>query len=494
MYSFAGDLNQTDFVQRFPREVSEEIFQYLSSKDLASCSAVSTAWREAINSNKVWGYLCDTKGFKDDFDPSFSHFCRAHKQFRKWAHSYDSFTPMCQKRLLYNKHSCLQKNWRCGKYVTHKVPNEVCQSFFQLFEPVSCDGRYLVMLEKPSKNSTTSTLGVWSLDGVPFKLCELSLAQKVDPVEAVAFDNGTIVVAQAWIIIVYHLKNSEFVNAYEIHDLRELEPKTNLPKEMKRMTPHLKVTQDFIICVPSHSHSTVDFVPIFFWDRATGQVKHKLFFESMYHIISNAEWFDDSCYLSVINKKKKSYHILEFSSSKATWEHFNETISMEIEQLAASKNYILAVTKSTNPSIRAYFSPRSEHLSRELWLWDRTTGSALRSLQAHGKSFQFIDDFLMFFDSSKVTVMNPKSPDITSEFEVSGTISSIKASCHPSIMVIIKTGCYIEVWDWGLGCRLYTVASEISYGSQLWCDDKRIITYHSADNAVAGGILVLGFW
>jgi len=486
------DEKRVDFVQVLPVEVIEEIFMYLSPKDLASCTSVSSAWREAVNSNKVWGKLCEKNGWKDDFDPHFSHFFRAHKQFRRWGHSLDSNSPICQKRLLYNKHACLQSNWRYGKYVVHKISNPL-QSCLQLFEPVSCDGRYLVMMEKGTKFSTTMTLGVWSLDGTPSQLCTLPLPSKVHAIESVAFDHGTIAVAQNWIVIVFRLENKTFKLAYEKRDLAHLEPTTRLPKDMKRMSPHLKITQEYVICVPNNSHSTVDFIPILFWDRVSGELKHSLSFDSMYHQISNAVWFKDSCYLSLNNKKKKSYQVVEFGVKTAAWEAFSQSVTSEVEQVVVGEQFVLAVTKTANNTFRDYFS-RHEPPSRELWLWDRATGSALKTFDVQGKGFQFVDDYLMYFDSSKVTVMNPKAPDMCSEFEVSGTITSIRAAHHPSIIVIIKTSCYIEVWDWGLGSRLYTITAETGYGSQLWCDDKRIITYHSSESAAGGGVLVLGFW
>lgn len=490
LFISGDDSKPLDFVEVLPSEVTDEIFLYLEPKDLGSCTSVSTSWREAVNSNKIWAHFCNLNGWKDDFDPNFSHFYRAHRQFRKWTHSYDSFSPICQKRLLFNKHACLKSNWRYGKYVAHKI--RINNQELQLFEPVTCDGRYLVMLEK-SHRSKDVKLVVWSLNGVPSKLCNLPLPHKVNAIDSVAFDHGTIAVAQSWLIVVYKLENDTFKKAFEKEDLLHLEPKANLPKEMKRITPHLKITEEFIICVPSHSHSTVDFIPIFFWDSESGELKHTLRFESMYNAISNAEWFGDSCYLSVANKKKKKYQIVEFNVKSAEWESFTQDVTVEIEKLAVSDQYILAITKATSPAPRPMLASRDPNC-KELWFWDRATGSALKTIITQGKGFQFVDDFLMYFDSSRVTVMDPKSPGMCSEFEVTGTISSIRPSKQSSIMVIIKTGCYIEVWDWGLGTRLYTVTVETGYGSQLWCDDKRIISYNVSDSLQGGGMLILGFW
>ncbi|XP_054270461.1 uncharacterized protein LOC128991527 isoform X2 [Macrosteles quadrilineatus] len=464
------DESKVDFVHVLPMEVIEEIFLYLSPRDLAACTSVSTAWRDAVNSNKVWGRLCDKNNWKDEFEPHFSHFSLAQNKFRRWVHSLDSFTPMCHKRMLYNKHSCLQRHWRHGKYRVEKISNGPV-TYLQLFEPVTCDGRYLVVQDKGSKFSTAVTLQVWSLNGEPSKVCDLDLPRKVDAVESVAFDFGTIVVAQAWIIIVYRLKDKTFEKVFEKTDLADLEPKSRLPKDIKRMAPHLKVTQDYIICVPNFSHSTVDFIPIFFWDRITGELKHTLPFDSMYYQIANAVWFQDSCYLSLSNKKKKSYQVVQFGLKSAAWEAFSHSVDFEVEEVVVGDSYVLAVTKTSNAAFREVFS-RHETPSKELWLWDRQTGDVFKTLEAQGRGFQFVNDYLMYYDSSKVTVLNPKAPDMCSEFEVSGTISSIQAAKHPSIIAIIKTSCYIEVWDWGLGTRLYTITAETGYGSQLWCDDS----------------------
>lgn len=491
---FSDGINiRIDFVQVLPMELVEEILQYLSPKDLAAASAVNSAWREAVNSNKIWGQLCDQKGWKENFDPNFSHFYKAHKQFRKWAHSYDSFSPICEKRLLYNKHSCLLNNWRHGKFIVHKIQSSY--KSLLLYEPVTCDGRYLVVAEM-TKFSNNRTLAVWSLDGVPFQICNLTLPSSVKPVDSVAFDHGTIVFVQDWSIIVYKLVCFKFEFAYSLEDLKLLAPTSRLPHSMKQIVPFLKVTQDSIICIPSQSHSTVDFLPIFFWDRESGELKNKLNFESMYYQITSALWLGESCYLAVTNKKSKSYHIVEFGTKTASWEYFSQTVTNPIEQITGNDQYVLAVTKVSNCRAREFFSTRSETNSKELWLFDRATGSCLKKFKANGKSFQFVDNYLMFFESALLTVLNPLDPNIRSEFEVSGTISSIKACQQPNVLVVIKTGCYIEVWDWGLGSRLYTVTAETGYGTDVWCDDKRIITYQSIDSRIEydNGIMVLGFW
>lgn len=158
----------------------------------------------------------------------------------------------------------------------------------------------------------------------------------------------------------------------------------------------------------------------------------------MYYQISNAIWFKDSCYLSLNNKMEKSYQVVEFRVKSAVWEAFSQSVTMEVEQVVVGEQCVLAVTKSTNVVFRQFFS-RHDSPKKELWLWDRATGSALKTFEAHGEGFQFVDDYLMYFDSSKVIVMNPKTPDLCSEFEVSGTISSIRAARQPSIIVIIKT-------------------------------------------------------
>lgn len=486
---------QIDFVQILPMELIEEIFQYLTPKDLAAVTAVSSSWREAVNSNKLWGRLCDLNGWKDDFDPNFSHFCKSHQQFRKWEHSYDTFSAICQKRLLFNKHSCLLKNWRCGKFVVHKIVTNWCselrehQSLY-MFEPVTCDGHYIVIAEY-SKSSTA--VAVWSLNGVPFRLCDLYLPNPVKPVDALTFDHNTIVFIQDWIIVVYKLFQYKFELAYLIEDLKPLAPVGRLSNSMKQLTPFLKVTQDTIVCVPSHSHSTVDFIPIFFWDRETGEVKHKLDFDSMYYQITSAIWLGESCYLAMSNKKIKSYQVVEFGVKTGTWEYFSQRVTGAIELITGNDKYILAVTKvSPSREDDFFFLSRSEN--KELCLWDRATGSSLKKFKVSGRGFQFVDDYLMFFESSLLTVMNPRDPNIIrSEFEVTGTISSIKACQHPSVLVVIKTGCNIEVWDWGVGSRLYTVTAETGYGSKIWCDNQRIITYHS-ERDQGYGILALGFW
>uniref|UniRef100_A0A1B6EUN8 F-box domain-containing protein n=1 Tax=Cuerna arida TaxID=1464854 RepID=A0A1B6EUN8_9HEMI len=488
------DHKKLDFVQILPVELIEEIFIYLNPKDLAACTAVSSSWREAVNSNKIWNFICEKRGWKDNFDLNTTHFYKSHRQFRKWSHSYDSFTPICQKRLLFNQHSCLQDNWRCGKYIKHKISGGA-NSWFDVLEPITCDGKYLVLLEK--KVNKSSNLGVWSLEGVPFKLCDLTLPDKVNDVETIAFDFDTIVIIQDWVIRVFHfnLYKNTFEEAFVKYELSDLIPtKKQLLKDAKKCSPYLKVTQEYIIFVPSFSHSTEEYVPIFFWDRKTGDLKHTLQFDSMYQKITSAIWFGDSCYLGLSNKKKKAHQIVEFSVKTAAWEAFSQSVIMEIEQIAVSNQYILAVTKKL-PSPgggRRYFSTRGEE-RKEIWLWDRATGSALKSFDAQGKGFQFVGDCLMFYDSAGVTVMNPKTPDIRSEFEINGTVVAIRGCCHSNLMLIMKSSCHMEIWDWSLGCRLYTINGETGLSSHLWCDSKRIITHLSPDTS-SGGVIILGFW
>lgn len=55
--------NYEDFTKFLPLIVSQEIFSYLSAKDLSNLSRISKTWREISNSNALWRRQCIIKGW-----------------------------------------------------------------------------------------------------------------------------------------------------------------------------------------------------------------------------------------------------------------------------------------------------------------------------------------------------------------------------------------------------------------------------------------------
>lgn len=481
-----------DFVKFLPYELLENIFSKLAPRDLAAAALVSTHWRAAVNSNIIWHRICNRRGWSENLDPAKSLFAKAHKQFRLRIDPKPTLTVLCPNQILFNKHSYILKHWSSGTYVCHRLPNNFDPQLsihFQLYEPFVCNGKLLVTALNLIDGQETS-LAVWDVIGVPFYLYKLSLPSSVRPLDALTFEYDTVVAAQDWVVIVFRVEGQNMTKAFEKNELHQL-----APVNRQRMTPYLKVTMDFIVCVPNCAHSSS--LTIYFWNRVSGDLTHQLNLDSMYYEITSAVWFGESCYLAVTHKKMNKHKVIEFGTRTAAWEFFEQHVQESIEEIAVCNQYVLVASRTRADANRSDYDwvIRSDRNIRQVTLWDRSSSAFVKKFTCQGRSYQFLNDHhIMYFNGAVLTIVNAEDTSIKNEILANGMISSISICPHTNLL-LIRTSTSIEVWNSKLGMRLYIIPADTGVGSQLWCTNRFIITCcRFAEQRLRNGIMLIGFW
>lgn len=116
-------------MELLPLEMVEKVAEHLTPQDLAACSAVSVAWREIFNQDRVWKPHCD----KDTAEYLETAVCQVEPGFRSPESMDSTVTPICRWWLCYMRENHLLNNWRRGRSVLDKLDNEFTVEDFFLF-------------------------------------------------------------------------------------------------------------------------------------------------------------------------------------------------------------------------------------------------------------------------------------------------------------------------------------------------------------------------
>uniref|UniRef100_A0A1B6FYN3 F-box domain-containing protein n=1 Tax=Cuerna arida TaxID=1464854 RepID=A0A1B6FYN3_9HEMI len=103
-----------------PLEVVELVAEYLTSKDLAACCAVSVSWRHIFNQDRVWKPHCN-KGIADYLETAV---CQVQPGFVSPVMKNNTLSPVCHWWMCFMRQNHLLNNWRENRCIIHKVELE----------------------------------------------------------------------------------------------------------------------------------------------------------------------------------------------------------------------------------------------------------------------------------------------------------------------------------------------------------------------------------
>lgn len=432
------------------------IFDLLNPKDLASSSLVCKSWRDAINSNIIWRKHCKQRGWTSTLK-DWSCF---QKSSHLWSGvSYTNYdddsklSPLCIQRVYFNKYAHLIKNWKERKFSTYRIakPNRLI-NFPTSGKPLvlPCDGKYVVMFEKVTKQ-----LLVWSLEGKPHKV-DCDSCQQIDISEIrVGFD--TIAIVQEPYISVYINKGIRFELAYIKSDFAQL--KNNQDPNGRTVTRKiiLEMNSNYLFACSYCKNS-----PAYVWDRFSGNNVVTVTFDLNYPILSAVNMCGSSVYFGR-QSDENSHKVIEFNLKQKCWANFNVNCLQKVKQLVISDDYICTVTSEY---IRREFA-------NEVFIWNRTTGAIIKSVKGSGRSYQFVNNYLVYYYNSRVIVHSLEGNDVFREIYLTECITNIKLVFNH--LVVLTTADKVEVWDWMLRRKLYTAFYSFSAEIDIFVDCEKIV-------------------
>lgn len=113
-----------------PEEVLEVIVDYLSAKDIISCSAVCIGWREKFNNDLFWRKFC-IRQIKSYLE---TNQCEVEPSFNLPDQNEEGLQTVCTWRIHYMRKTHLLNNWKSAKFTS-----SIIRPFSEV---VSCDVRY----------------------------------------------------------------------------------------------------------------------------------------------------------------------------------------------------------------------------------------------------------------------------------------------------------------------------------------------------------------
>lgn len=150
-----------------PAEILDEIAQYLSVKDLLSCSLACSRLRAVFNDNTIWRKFCknniikyiESKKRKNNVDYNISALIC-------------DLDPICDERIHYIQQNQLLNNWKYGKFVENEAYSPYGLYYMSLKSgtPIIYEDIYLFLYD-----FFEHTIMVWNIRNEPFPQAKIKI-------------------------------------------------------------------------------------------------------------------------------------------------------------------------------------------------------------------------------------------------------------------------------------------------------------------------------
>ncbi|XP_075236303.1 uncharacterized protein LOC142333211 isoform X2 [Lycorma delicatula] len=467
-----------DFISIIPLEVLEEIFQYLSSKDLASCAAVSLRWREATNNNKLWNNLCtDLIGTGSPcLSDTESNFLNLKYQFGIPGNE-PRLIPICESKLHYCQQKFLSYNWRRGRYVTHWFGKNIKVPESLTFASTDSNERLFYPITEVKNHG--SAFCVMRVDGKPTKVCELehSLNQFIN----------VVCVDEFAIAYVYDnkVKLATCIDGFRFRVTQELDiipVEYELIKRNTRVVVQscikdhyfIKMNSDFIIAGESFY--------INIWCRKTGEKKGFVTSPIVNASFSSILLYKGFIYIATANNENKTYAIFEYDILDNKLNQI-DNVQNFVKKFIVNDGYLLVIMNlDVNRNDIVVYDRKN---IKRLWSISQDTSENWAVVEPQ---VLLLKNLIFYLEGYSIKIIGINDPNVKSEFQVTSTVFSM--SNVRQNLLIIKTRSEVEIWDWEKGIKLYTPCVECDDASKVFHDSVRLTLFYEG----LGEVRIVGFW
>lgn len=444
-----------DFVEIFPLEIVEKIFQHLPSKDVLNCCLVSVRWREVLNSNGIWSYLCQAENYseKEPLESCKSYFDNPTKRYTPVPNTSDRLSSFCYWRSHYNRYKYLESNWKRGKFTLHPLGIS-CMSY-----PWYCnDGILIVKAE--------DKFFIQTIRGRAVRLPDVQFKDQSNNVDNVILNNKYIIYSQKKTIVGLKLRDD---TGFHEDFCIELDEKNGMSPPPRELT--LVMSGNYLIYLDPFTPSKV-----FIFNLKNRALEKELVIDKVKRerlpcTCGAIEVFNKKLYMAI--STNTSHNIYEYDLSN--WEWGAElTVPSFVSKFYVSDGMLCALV--------------AENTSEDmLYVWSLSDLRLVSKITINGKQPILVTNGVVFHCQNSIVITISLKTMIDSKFYVR---ADAIIGMHPvgKHLLAINTGDAIEVWDWGIGEKLYSPYRGLC-SAAMWVDDQMIIV-----NKWCCNFQVIGFW